>query len=156
MLFIKIKNCLALTFLICQNRVSVLSSCNCCTLYNLTCVFMKNCFKCSECTCLRCSCVDLLLDTLNCTCFKLKWDLNLALEKHEKLITKINCLCKTLHHNKSLQFDKASCVTAELADDNNDVFKDELNPLLFTDLSNDFWVFIISFSSQTAAVFLHS
>jgi len=54
-------------------------------------------------------------------CNKLKNKLDAALNKHKKLISKINCLHKILQYNKSLQNTKAFCVTQELADDNDKV-----------------------------------
>ncbi len=124
--------------------------------------------KCSECTCRGCSCVLILLDSLNHAHLQLKSELEMAMnecvkqaERLFKLNAKVLCLFKTLKQNESHAVIKVRCVAFKLSNDNNET-KDEENS---SDPSNlDFLLKSMSFSffidselsSQTVVMFLHS
>ena len=95
----KFCNCLALTQLIHKKKSIILFLCEHCASLDLLCVAMKNHLKCAECVCCDCSCISLLLESLNHSFNKLKSELNAVLEEHEHLIAKISQLQKTLHQS---------------------------------------------------------
>lgn len=111
----KSSNRIALSSFINKNGVLAAVPCERCALRDLICVSMENRLKCSECTRLGRPCVGLSLKSLNRTCNKLKDDLSIALDEHERLVAKINRIQKPLRYNKTLQNTKASCVAQELA-----------------------------------------
>ena len=142
----KFHNCLVLTQLIHKKRSTILFLCEYCTSLDLLCVAMKNCLKCAECVCCGCSCISLLLESLNHLFNKLKSELNAVLEEHECLVAKISQLWKTLHQSQNLQDKKSLCLVQKLTNDNDETEDEALPDSLnfINSLLSEFWVFIIS------------
>ena len=155
----KFCNCLVLTQLIHKKKSTILFLCECCASLDLLCVAMENHPKCAECIHCDCSCISLLLESLNHSSDKLKSELNAALEEHECLVAKISQLWKTLHQSWNLQDKKSLCLVQKLTNDNDETEDEALPDLLnfINSLLSEFWVSIIStLSSQNIKVFSHS
>ncbi len=137
---------------------SVLTVCLHCFSLSILCIKMKNHSKCAECVHCDCSCVDVLWESLNYTHNKLKFDLSVAEKELTQALARVTHLYKTLKYTKDKVAEKALCLAHELADDNDDVFRDKNNSdslnLLFLNFWNDL-IFTV-FPSQTAEAFSHS
>ncbi len=161
-------NCLHLAKTIATFSFTSFIACDHCLTALSSCIIMTDHMKCSECICCDCSCVLILLDSLNHAHLWLKFELKMTMNEHVKqaehlfkLNAKVLCLFKTLKQNESHTVIKVHCVAFELSNDNNRT-EDEKN---FSDPFNlDFLLKSMSFSffidleplSQTVVVFLHS
>jgi len=136
----------------------VLTVCLHCFNLLILCIKIKNHPKCAECVCCDCSCVDVLWESLNCICNKLKFNLSVAEKELTQTLARVACLHKTLKYIKDKVAEKTLCLACKLADDNDDVSEDENNSDSLNLLFLNFWDDLIftAFSSQTAEAFLCS
>jgi len=161
-------NCLHLVKTIAIFSFTPLIACDHCSAALSSCIIMAGHAKCSECTHHGCSCVLVLLDSLNCAHLQLKSELEVAMnerveqaERLFKLNAKVLRLFKTLKQNESHAVAKVRCVASKLSDDNNGTedeenFSDSPNlDSLLESMSSSFFIDPEPFS-QTVVVFLHS
>ena len=157
MLF-KFKNHLCLSETILCKEFPFSISCDLCTDIELLCITMSGHSKCTECVCQDHLCIDLSLNSLESTYIKVEHDLFEALDEQlSQLLAWIIWLCKVLKQTENCIDTKVTCLTQELAD-NNDGTENDTPQMLsqFLDqMSNKFWQSVSSLS-QTAATFLHS
>ena len=161
-------NCLHLTKIIATFSFTSLIACDHCSAVLSSCIIMTGHAKCSECIHCGCSCVLILLDSLNHAHLQLKFKLKMAMNERVKqaeclfkLNAKVLRLFKTLRQNESCTVIKVRCVAFKLSNDNNRT-EDEKNS--FNSSNLDFLLKSMSFSffidleplSQTVVVFLHS
>ena len=141
MLF-KLKNHFVLFKLIDLHKNSSFILCNHCLFLNVSCVIMTDHSKCVKCTHHDHSCVDIFLESFNCTHKKLKFKLKLIVKEHAehftavvKLNAKLTKLLSQVKYNKSLFIFKTHCVTIKL-DDNNNEMKNKNNFLNISQFVN--------------------
>ena len=161
-------NCLHLAKTIVTFNFTSLIACDHCSAALSSCIIMTGHAKCSECTHHGCSCVLILLDSLNHAHLQLKSELEVAMNECVKqaeclfkLNVKVLCLFKTLKQNESCTVAKVRCVASKLSNDNNGTENEENSS---DPLNLDFLLKSMSFSffidseppSQTVVVFLHS
>ncbi len=166
--FHKQHNCLHLAKIIATFNFTSLIACDHCFAALSSCIIMTGHAKCAECTCHDCSCVSVLLDSLNHAHLWLKSKLKVTINervKQAKHLFKLNAkvlrLFKTLKQNESCTIVKVCCVASELSNDNNETenkknSSDSFNlDFLLKSMSFSFFIDLRLFS-QTVVVFLHS
>ncbi len=119
---------------------------------------IKNHSKCAEYVHCDCSCISVLWESFNHIHNKLKFNLSIAEKELTWAFTRVAHLCKTLKHIKDKVAEKTLYLACKLADNNDDVFRDENNSNFSNLLFSNFWDDLISTASspQTAEAFLHS
>jgi len=129
-----------------------------CFSLSILCIKMKNHSKYAECVCCSYSCVDVLWESLNHTCNKLKFNLSIAEKELTQILARVVHLYKTLKYIKDKVAEKIFCLVCKLVNDNNDIFRDKNNSDFLNLLFSNFWDNLISTvsSSQTAEAFSHS
>ena len=137
----KFKNHLCLSEIILHKEFPFSISCNLCTDIELLCIIMSDHSKCAECVHQDHFCIDLSLNSLESTCIKVEHDLSEALDEQlPQLLTQITQLCKVLKQTENCIDTKVTCLTQELAD-NNDGTENDASQMLsqFLDqMSNEF------------------
>ncbi len=154
----KTHNCLHLYQFINKDSDSVLTVYLHCFSLSILCIKMKNHSKYAECIHCSHSCINVLWESLNYTCNKLKFNLSVAEKELTQTLARVACLYKILKHTKNKVVKKALCLACKLINDNDDISKDKNNFNSLNLLFSNFWNDLISTvsSSQTAEAFLHS
>ncbi len=120
-------NYLCLYQFINKDNDSVLTVCLYCFNLLILCIKIKNHSKYAEYVHHSCSCINVLWESLNHICNKLKFNLSVAEKELTWTFARVACLCKTLKYIKDKVAEKILCLAHKLINDNDDVSEDKNN-----------------------------
>jgi len=95
-------------------------ACVYCFNHSILCVMMKSHSKCAECTHQGHSCVNVMWESLDCVCNKLKSEILQTEEEQARLFTKLSWLHKMLCQTQDCAKQKTLCLLKKMNNDNDD------------------------------------